>query len=76
MRWRDAFREKSLRSDLKGVTWTELRSDLGKGNLAAGETAINEGLNRGDIVQKQGLYFMKSQLMSDTQRLHARGELP
>lgn len=41
-----------------GKTWTQLRSELGCGNLTAGEEAIKDGLQRGDIIEKKNLYYM------------------
>ena len=36
-KFRSYIEEKQNTQQAKGVTWTEMRSDLGKGNLSAGE---------------------------------------
>ena len=41
-----------------GRTWIELRSFLAVGTLASGETAIEEGMQSGDIQKKKGLYYL------------------
>ena len=62
----------TMRSDtvkVLGQTFTDLRSELGHGNLAAGEQAITEGLASGDIVLKNGLYIRSSQLQQKTKEV-------
>lgn len=65
MKFRKQFHVKTEKQTAQGLSYTALRSDLGHGDLKAGAQAIDEGLETGDIVKHNGLYYMKSHMMEE-----------
>ena len=64
-KFKTMFMNKIDEKSAKGVSYTRLRSDLGHGDLAAGKIAIEEGLETGDIVMRENLYYMKEHVLTE-----------
>ena len=56
-RFIESYTSQTDTTEILGVTWTELRSSLGHGNLEAGAAAIEEGLANGDIKKRARCTF-------------------
>ena len=61
-RFRETFELSLDKTSAVGVTYTKLKAELGGGK--AGEQAIDEGIARNDIVEKNGLFYMRTHEVS------------
>lgn len=62
------FKEQKTIVKLSGRTWTSLAQEWGHGDESKGGEAIARALKRGDLKEKDGLYFDRSQIMSWEQK--------